>query len=160
MDPAVIKGDARFARPRAVKICCMRVEVNLWLNSLDYNVNILPHTYWLVSTHSSGGICASFGYLLYVVFSLLRYHMVFFGWGGGWLSYSWDFLCLRKLIILFFYISLSKTDGSILGFLFWLINTGSLLEILSWIKVHIPYIINCDIWIRTCRLDNNWKCFS
>ena len=65
-----------------------------------------------------------------------------------------------KLLILFLYIWLRKTGGFILGVLFWLINTGSVLEILSWIKIDMPDIINCDIWIRTCSLENNWQGFS
>ena len=92
-------------------------------------------------------------------FSLLRYEMVFFNW-GNWLSYSWGGVSWRKLIIIFLCIWLRKTYGSIIEDLFWLKNTDELLEILIGIKIVMPDIINCDIWIITCRLGNNWQGFS
>ena len=43
----------------------------------------------------------------------------------------------------------------------WLINTGSsILEIFDWIKSYMPVIINCDIWIRSCSLENKWPGLS
>ena len=91
-------------------------------------------------------------------FYLLGYHILFFYWGKLVVLFSGIF-DWGKLIILFLYIWLNKTGGSILGVLFWLRNTGIILEILSWIKIDMPYIINCDIWIRTYRLENNWQGF-
>ena len=53
---------------------------------------------------------------------------------------------------------MSKTDGSRLDILFWLRNTDCILVRLSWIKIDVPDIINCDIWIRNCMLKNNCQC--
>ena len=131
----------------------------MWLFPLDYDVKILPHIYWLGFNHRSVGRPASCGYLLYVVFYLLVYQMVFFI-AENWLSHSWDCFAWGELKIIFLYILLRKTDGSILGVLFWLINIGILIEVLSWIKLDMPDIIDCDTWIRTCRLKNNWHGFS
>ena len=58
------------------------------------------------------------------------------------------------------YIWLRKTDGYRLDVLFWLRNIGCLIVKLSRIKTDIPDIISCDIWIRTCMLENKCQGFS
>ena len=92
-------------------------------------------------------------------FSLLGYQMIFFIGETGCpvpeICFAWG-----KLIILFLYIWLRNTDSSGLDVLFWFRNTGSTLVRLSQIKNGMQDKINRDIWIRTCRLENNWQGFS
>ena len=85
--------------------------------------------------------------------------MVFLEVGNG-LSYFCDFFCLSKsdnsLIVYF----IEENRFFYTWVLFWSIIIGCLLVRLSWIKIDMPDIKNCDIWIKTFMLENNWKGFS
>ena len=83
------------------KYVVWEIKISLWLNYLNYDVNVIPYMDWPGFNHRSGGICDSCGYLLYDIFLYWEIRWYFVPWGKLVIIFLGFCFAWWKLIVLF-----------------------------------------------------------